>query len=530
MSLIPDLVHDPIQVDLAERIRSDLFGNDQTIPVDFAHQFSPAKHWLFEWKDYFIDLPDVDYLFVGGQKKEPLKGSVFLIRFENQLGLSTIQPFRNHAPICPPFHVEVISRKFPTLQSHINFYSNLLDDLFSQAIRLPFHISTDTKRAVIESLRPPTPLFVLHFLSQFASDIIHALNIIQSNPHRILSDNPALVSLGEAIEADGDVLISILQHSDQWVQARGFPLATQLGGYAPTHVWQRLPEETYNTPENQFILSFINQILVAADNLPSQTWWGKVDSDRKKTISTTASFLRQIITLPLFDEVDTIHHLPSSSQVLLRKEGYRDLLYLWQIFQQSRKPMFEPLQQAMEMRDIASLYEIWAFFALVEELSVQLEMTPRITFATSVEHGLEYKAKAQYGSFGTLSYNQGFIKHSYSVPLRPDFTWLKNGIPEVVFDAKFRLERITIDEAEQEDLAEASAKRSDLYKMHTYRDAMRLRSAVIVYPGDKSVFFDQSLGKLTNPSLRDILLGNLRGIGAIQLSPIMSSSELQMEG
>ncbi len=75
------------------------------------------------------------------------------------------------------------------------------------------------------------------------------------------------------------------------------------------------------------------------------------------------------------------------------------------------------------------------------------------------------------------------------------------------------------------DLAEASAKRSDLYKMHTYRDAMRLRSAVIVYPGDKSIFYDQSQGRIENPNLRDILLGDLNGIGAMRLSPVTSSQE-----
>ena len=85
-----------------------------------------------------------------------------------------------------------------------------------------------------------------------------------------------------------------------------------------------------------------------------------------------------------------------------------------------------------------------------------------------------------------MVYNQ--YQPSYSVPLRPDFTWKRNGQAEVVFDAKFRLERLDI-AGEDDGSPETTAKRADLYKMHTYRDALGVRAAVAVYPGNETVLY-----------------------------------------
>jgi predicted component of viral defense system (DUF524 family) len=98
------------------------------------------------------------------------------------------------------------------------------------------------------------------------------------------------------------------------------------------------------------------------------------------------------------------------------------------------------LQYAMDVRDVATLYEFWAFFALVGKIADQVGESPAIDLRFSDEHGLEWRAAACFGQAGTLVYNH--CQPSYTVPLRPDFTWKRNGRAEVVFDAKFRLERL----------------------------------------------------------------------------------------
>ncbi len=195
------------------------------IPDDLHGKvYGPATHYLYEWKDYWLKYPDADHLHVGSRWEQPIAPDIpfFRLRFENQLGIAAIQPFSGSQPLAAPFYVEVISPKFPTLTDHLNFYRSLLDDLFARAARLPFTISSDTSRSATEALRPPTPLFTLHFLCQYAPTLRNALAIILAAPHRQLHDNPDLVSLAEVTEADADVLLDILHAPERWVVRPAF--------------------------------------------------------------------------------------------------------------------------------------------------------------------------------------------------------------------------------------------------------------------------------------------------------------------
>jgi predicted component of viral defense system (DUF524 family) len=141
----------------------------------------------------------------------------------------------------------------------------------------------------------------------------------------------------------------------------------------------------------------------------------------------------------------------------------------------------------------------------------------------SDDRALEWRSEARFDDGCVLVYNQAYRQpRSYSVPLRPDVTWMRFGRPEVVLDAKFRLERLALvgDDTEE---AGSTAKREDLYKMHTYRDALGVRAAVAVYPGDQAVFYEVQRGysKLfpTVFPLDELLNGDLSGVGALPLKP-----------
>ena len=499
---------------------------DASIPPDLITALFPARCCLREWRDHLLDLPGAQYLRVG-QKWYKVKGSLFNLRFENHLGLSRIQPYADDAPMCRPVTVEVISRKFPSPREHVDFFSSLLEDIFARGVRLPFHFMGPTERGVQEALQPPTPLFVLHFLSQHAQELRDALAIIKASPHRCLTDEIEQVPLARASQADPDVLQSIVRSPEHWVRTeRDLLVARRLRGHAPTNVRQRLPMETLDTPENRFVRHFVQQLLVATEVLASQPWWHKVGTTRKEETRAIAHLLRRTFHHPMFDDVGPMHQLPLSSQVLLRREGYRALLDLWRRFHRARRPLFAHLQQAIEVRDIATLYEVWVFFALIDEIGSALEETPQVELHTSAHHGLEWESVARFSPAGTLVYNRGFrYPNSYSVSLRPDFSWMRDGKPQVVLDAKFRLDRLP---SEDEDASpEITAKRADLYKMHTYRDALGVRAAVAVYPGTEELFYhkDKRLESSGSITLRELLIGNVSGIGAIPMKPLPTQED-----
>ncbi len=486
-------------------------------------RLAPATQCLREWVRYIIEVPGADRLTVGSRSVGPITGCAFEVKFENQLGLANLQPMCGGCPTCAPLWVEVLSPKFPTQEQHLGFYQATLDDLFARAARLPFTISGDTARGVTEALRPPTSIFTLYFLTHHCDELASALRLIQCAPHRVLHQREERVPMWEAAHVDGDVLLRILQDTEELVRTDAVAVAEHLNGMAPARVWQHLPEETFDTPENRFIASFARTLLIAAEALQSQRWWPNVPETRRGTIKQTSALVREALRQVPLDGVGRMVHFPGSSQVLLRREGYRDMRRLWQLFNQARRPLFDRWQQAMDVRDIATLYEVWCFFALVEEIAAITGEDAVLELELSDDAGLGRRSTASFGDMGKLWYNKGW--RGYSGMLRPDFTWMPKQGRMVALDAKFRMEHSQALAAEDDEgTAEAVAKRSDIYKMHTYRDALfhrKVRAAVALYPGDRSEFHNALTRSHGPRTLRELLSDDaLEGVGAIPLSPV----------
>jgi len=111
--------------------------------------------------------------------------------------------------------------------------------------------------------------------------------------------------------------------------------------------------------------------------------------------------------------------------------------------------------------------------------------------------------------------------------LRPDFSLFKNEELIGVFDAKFKLDVVDANKFAEEDRKmekepslQTWAKLEDIYKMHTYRDALGCRFTVVVYPGGKSVFFDIDKGRLSESfDFSSLLSRDLKGVGYIRFVP-----------
>lgn len=504
-----------------EAVAAAFHPEPEPIPDQWLVALAPATHYCYEWREYFIQWPNATRLRVGNVWQAPALPGFFRLQFENQLGLTVLQPFHGDQPLAEPLRLEVISPKFGQPESHVRFLRTLLHDLFARAARLPFSFSGPTSRGVAEALQPPSPLFVYHFLLHYGPQLRQALECVRASPHRLLVDHPTYLPIGQASEADPAILMDILHSPQRWARAGEFRLAQRLHGFAPTHVWQRRPDETLDTPENRFVLAFLHQLVAAAETLTSERWWGAVAEDRRRAIVTLTSQARQALAWSMFREVGIMTRMPLNSQVLLRQEGYRDLRDLYWRFHQARRPLFEALRRSIELRDIATLYEQWCFFALVEEIGQQLGVTPQVELATSDEYGLHWQARAHFRNGEELVYNEG--RQGYSLWLRPDFVWKRPGHSDVVLDAKFRLRREDVDVASDVP-AMAGAQATDLYKMHTYRDALSVRAAVAVYPGDENVFYDRATMQRQGITLADVLLGEHAGVGALAFKPQPSNA------
>ena len=301
----------------------------------------------------------------------------------------------------------------------------------------------------------------------------------------------------------------------------------------PSRLTISLKTETVDTPENRFVKyvleSFFSFCTNVRDKLEKKT--GQNPRAFKEAVQLEER-IGSVLNHSFFKEISPPSSLPLNSPVLQRREGYREVLRVWLMFDLAAKLIWSGGRDVYQAgkRDVAVLYEYWLFFKLLDILkdiySIEPESVKKLIEPTADGLGLKLKAgkffpiKGVYITAGRrlnieFSYNRTFsgnqeypVKGSWSRHMRPDYTlsiWpegftsdeaeKQENIVHIHFDAKYRVEGlrdiIGDDEEdldrEKEDQRSGTYKRADLLKMHAYRDAIRRTGgAYVLYPGDIS--------------------------------------------
>ncbi len=447
------------------------------IPDDLQTAFFPAKLALFEWCDYWFEWRGATHLQVGSEKVEPFAHHLFQVRWENALGATSIQPFRGETALDEPLFVEILSPKFPTPALHFDFFDSLLQGLWKRGADLIADERGQTTRGFANSELPPTPFWTRLWLEKHGARLAEALRFFESQANRDLRVETEWTPASQARQFDGAALVQTARQASVW--------AMRNSRLMPNFVAQKRVFEATDTPENRFVAAFARRLLQA---LPD----GEFLEIRGLCAAISARFPRWSTEI-------------RETLALSRRRATRELLSLWRLWRGAEQPLFGAFERAARVRDIAQLYEFWAFFALCECIGGALKQKPRFETITSETRGLLPHSRAKFAA-GTLVFNGP--APSYSTPLRPDFLWLESGVVTLAFDAKFRLEA---------DSQRGSG--ADLHKMHAYRDALGVRGAVAIFPGETSLFFGENSGGKSEFWLEALLDGSARGVGFWGLKP-----------
>ena len=293
-------------------------------------------------------------------------------------------------------------------------------------------------------------------------------------------------------------------------------------------------KDTIDNQENQFIKFVLRSLSMFCWDLKEM----KNASGRLKAeAETTIELLNIYLENQFFRQISMPTHLNMNSPVLQRKEGYREILQSWLLFDLAAKLNWDGGDDVYSAgkKNVATLYEYWLFFKLLELISqffdIQAKEKLQLVSFDSEKINLNLiqgKTRMVYGQQETLSrkinvafyYNRTFSKvaddkdpihkaGSWTMAMRPDYTlslWpgeideneaeRQDLITHIHFDAKYRLNKITLENTncEAEDLLIEKEeqecgiyKRADLLKMHAYKDAIRRTSgAYILYPGTEN--------------------------------------------
>lgn len=294
--------------------------------------------------------------------------------------------------------------------------------------------------------------------------------------------------------------------------------------------------DTLDNRENQFV----KFVLRSFSSFCSELRGKKNANERLKIeIDKTMDFINGHLNTLFFKQISLPTQINLNSPVLQKKEGYRELLQAWLMFDLAAKLSWKGGDNIYEAgkRNVAVLYEYWVFFKLLEVISRVFEIDPvsvnklvktdadqinleiqqgKMTIIDGIYDAGNRKFNVRFFYNRTFAHthedNEIYKAGSWTMNMRPDYTlsiWpgdinmeqaeREDLIVHIHFDAKYRVNKIDfgtddiiseermsdallIEKKEQE---EGIYKRADLLKMHAYKDAIRRTSgAYILYPGN----------------------------------------------
>jgi predicted component of viral defense system (DUF524 family) len=405
-------------------------------------------------------------------------------------------------------------------------------------------------------------------------EVSDAVSRILDQPHRRWVTEIVRVDARKSFKASKSIAKQMVSAQIRTRLPDAHPMTSRLRSLGferrsiPTEFNLDRQSDTLDTPENRFVKFVIEEwesfLVEIADRLGDSALPAirrvrrEVDLARKRVSSWLAH--------PLFGEVNPLTSLPLSSPTLQRRAGYRELLRSWLSFRAGTALSWRAGSEVFGggNKDVALLYEYWVFFELLGVVEDVFEMDSLASFNLFTDTGSRLDLRLKSGEpldftghyiLGReplnvrFSYNRTFSHGaattrrevnypevgSWTKRMRPDYTislWpadftereaeRQELMAHVHFDAKYRVDNLVglfgsdddpseLDDEKRAFRTNQVAKRSDLLKMHAYRDAIRrTEGAYVIYPGAnpvESVEHWRSFNEL------------LPGLGAFSLRP-----------
>ena len=490
----------------------------------------PGVDWqLREWTPYNV-VSSVPIRAIRGlgsaSPTSGTDGTVWSFQIRNRVG-RVVFTVDTDAGSTAPLRVEVLSAKFPTPELHLSFLNGLIADLARQTRYAEFVPSAPTAFGVETDPRGPSLLSDLNTLLHWRDRLHEAVDGVVGDPHRTLTEIYERTRLVDLRYAAPQLLPQLVTSSAKRQRVPlEWPLAKKTRGVAPEWVVVPTAEETLDVPENRFVAMALRAASDALERLRVTPWvWNALTETSQDALTSFATRLDYVRMATFLGDL-TPAPVPDASQVLARRPAYRAIWSFWQQLTSGRRSLLAEADEAIANRDIARLYELWAFFALCGCLSEALGPVQRWQDISDERFGVRHGAIASFANAWSLIYNQQYSSpKAYGISVRPDYL-LQHGKERcVAFDAKFRFVLPRPDEewyVDDDGDPAMNAVSADIMKMHAYRDALGIRSAVVVYPGNRDRMFTvepKRGARLDEFTINDLIQGAFQGVGAIHLRP-----------
>jgi len=434
-------------------------------------------------------------------------------------------------------------------------YRKMLADITDECIELVFQHSSPITQVVDVDYENDNKTWHQRFA--FIKSVIdteefnEAVNKIISAPVTKWEEARVDKDIRRVRRLTGKVMQQIASASNRIILSEEHPLRSETIKSVPAKIKITAKTETVDTFENRFVKHALQSFLFFASDFKSKL---KSDNKTKLEADKIENKLEQFLSHSVFKEISDPTTIILSSPILQRKEGYREVLRIWLMFNLAAQLCWKGGDDVydIEKRNVAVLYEYWLFFQLLKIVANVFGIKPgkNLIVDTNDKLGLQLKQGKYFPVSGVcekynrrlqvqFSYNRVFggSSEEYSYPssgswtrsMRPDYSlsiWPANIseeeaekqelITHLHFDAKYKIENIIEHLSEEKDLdkekeeqSKGTYKRADLLKMHSYKDAIRRTGgAYILYPGNKQTRYSRM-------GFRELI----PGLGAFQIRP-----------
>ena len=470
-----------------------VYDNTQKIPIIYNKANEFANICLLEEFKYEISFESNEKELDVFKSLKDFKdnSSLTLFEFENMykgylqfssyVGKTFLDIYKNKECVFS-LPIEIQSRKL----NYNKHYPQMIGDLSKYASGLIFELNSPIYQEFIleDGNQSPYEKFMLLEYILREENLPSIIEYLSINLNSTLKGKKEEVPISFASNINPNDLIG------------GILDAEELYDNIPLRINETKYEDTIDTLENRFYKYFLELINDLINDLLIKINEGYV-YDKLKIYKQELNYY---LSQPYFKEISRLNHIPLNSQVLQKKEGYRDILFYYLMFEFGFKMNWKELSDRFKGHEkkVYELYEYWCYFRLIEimqdlcDCKINLEDIFTISDdGLSIELREGINKSFNYNEIEIeLLYNKTFKNadqryNSYSVNLRPDYTLRVHGdeIFFIQFDAKYKL-HVDSDKFKNEDIV----------KMHAYKDAIpNSIGAYILYPGsDDEIYYENS--------------------------------------
>ena len=438
--------------------------------------------------------------------------------------------------------IEVRSKKI----DYFNQYSSMIADLSQQALSLIFEVNSPLYQEFELDSRPKETLYedfmFLEYL--FRQDNLPSIfEYLSKNLHSRLKNHVETVPISFASNVDQNALKNIVTKPNKLFKTDSdLEISRKLNGYLPYEIEQIKHEDVIDIPENRFFKYFLELIQSLVEKLLTNSKEGYINDK----LLYFRDEIEYYLSNKFFNHISTMDYVPFNSQILQKKEGYREIFHYFLMLEFSFRLSWDEVNDQFKgfEKKLSELYEYWCYFKLLKVLNdlsinkINFEDVFEINkdnWSISIKRGEKsvkhFKLNLQdqdikIDLFYNLRFSDKSRYKSYSLAFRPDYTLLVSIGGEthyIHFDAKYRSEleigdfysKIKtskeideeIDKRDSEEEKDYVFKDGDIYKMHTYKDSiLKTEGSYVLYPGSVTKRFNES--ELIIPS-----------VGAFSLTP-----------